>query len=74
MRNKAVSDLKRSDNFDANCSGDAASDLDPAVSGLLPSVFYRMGVRVRDLIGRSGDLIDLDINTRFKHEAARCGG
>ena len=31
-----------------------------AVSGLPPSVFYRMGARVSDLIGRSVDLIDLD--------------
>ena len=68
-----IMNLKRSDNFDANCSGDAASDLDPAVSGLLPSVFYRMGVRVIDLISRSVDLIDLDINTRFKHEARDAG-
>jgi hypothetical protein len=36
-----------------------------AVSGLPPSVFYRMGARVSDLIGRSVDLIDLDINTPF---------
>jgi hypothetical protein len=50
VRNKAVSDLKCSDNFDANCSADAASELDLAVSGL---VFYRMGARVRDLISRS---------------------
>ena len=41
------------------------SDLDLAVSGLPPSVFYRMGARVSDLIGRSVDLIDLDINTPF---------
>jgi hypothetical protein len=46
VRNKAVSDLKCSD----NCSGDAASELDLTVSGL---VFYRMGARVRDLISRS---------------------
>jgi predicted nucleotidyltransferase len=42
-----------------------ASDLDLAVSGLPPSVFYRMGARVSDLIGRSVDLIDLDRNTPF---------
>jgi predicted nucleotidyltransferase len=41
------------------------SDLDLAVSGLPPSVFYRMGARVSDLIGRSVDLIDLDVNTPF---------
>ncbi len=49
----------------AQGTGDAASDLDLAVSGLPPSVFYRMGARVSDLIGRSVDLIDLDINTPF---------
>jgi predicted nucleotidyltransferase len=49
----------------AKGTGNAASDLDLAVSGLPPSVFYRMGARVSDLIGRSVDLIDLDINTPF---------
>jgi len=49
----------------AKGTGDAASDLDLAVSGLPPSVFYRMGARVSDLIGRSVDLIDLDISTPF---------
>ena len=49
----------------AKGTGDAASDLDLAVSGLPPSVFYRMGARVSDLIGRSVDLIDLDRNTPF---------
>jgi len=49
----------------AKGTGDVASDLDLAVSGLPPSVFYRMGARVSDLIGRSVDLIDLDINTPF---------
>jgi predicted nucleotidyltransferase len=44
---------------------DAASDLDLAVSGLPPSLFYPMGARVSDLIGRSVDLIDLDQNTPF---------
>jgi predicted nucleotidyltransferase len=53
--------------FGSSASGasDAASDLDLAVSGLPPSVFYRMGARISDLIGRSVDLIDLDINTPF---------
>lgn len=46
---------------------DAASDLDLAVSGLPPSVFYRVGARLSDLIGRSVDLIDLDVNTPFTH-------
>ncbi len=63
----------------AKGTGDAASDLDLAVSGLPPSVFYRMGARVSDLIGRSVDLIDLDINTPFtrylrtEHELVRVG-
>ena len=43
----------------------AASDLDLAVSGLPPSVFYRAGARLSDLLGRSVDLIDLDISTPF---------
>ena len=43
----------------------AASDLDLAVSGLPPSVFYRVGARLSDLLGRSVDLIDLDISTPF---------
>ena len=49
----------------ARRTGNADSDLDLAVSGLPPSAFYRMGARVSDLIGRSVDLIDLDINTPF---------
>ncbi len=49
----------------ARGTSDAASDLDLAVSGLPPSVFYRMGARVSDLIGRPVDLIDLDIDTPF---------
>jgi predicted nucleotidyltransferase len=44
---------------------DATSDLDVAVSGLPPSIFYRMGARVSDLVGRSVDLIDLDRETPF---------
>ena len=57
----------------------AGSDLDLAVAGLPPSVFYRMGARVSDLIGRSVDLIDLDSNTPFtrhlrtEHELVRVG-
>jgi predicted nucleotidyltransferase len=49
----------------ARATTHAASDLDLAVCGLPPSVFYRMGARISDLIGRSVDLIDLDINTPF---------
>ena len=49
----------------ARGTGDAASDLDLAVSGLPPSVFYRLGARVSDLIDRSVDLIDPDISTPF---------
>jgi predicted nucleotidyltransferase len=60
-------------------AGGAASDLDLAVSGLPPSVFYRMGARIGDLIRRSADLIDLDINTpltrylRTENELVRVG-
>jgi predicted nucleotidyltransferase len=49
----------------AKGKGNTASDLDLAVAGLPPAVFYRMGARVSDLVGRSVDLIDLDINTPF---------
>jgi predicted nucleotidyltransferase len=42
-----------------------ASDLDLAVSGLPPAVFYRVGARLSDLLGRSVDLVDLDVNTPF---------
>jgi predicted nucleotidyltransferase len=61
---------------DVNATG---SDIDLAVSGLPPSVFYRMGARISDLIGCSVDLIDLDINTPFtrhlraEHELVRVG-
>ena len=41
------------------------SDLDLAVSGLPPSLFYRVGARVSDLLGRTVDLIDLDVPTPF---------
>jgi len=44
---------------------DMAADLDLAVSGLPPAVFYRMGARVSDLTGRFVDLIDLDVSTPF---------
>jgi predicted nucleotidyltransferase len=63
----------------AKWTGDAASDLDLAVSGLPPSVFYRVGARVSDLIGRSVDLVDLDSDTPFtrylraEHELVRVG-
>jgi predicted nucleotidyltransferase len=49
----------------ARGTGDAASDLDLAVSGLPSSVFYRMGARISDMVGRSVDLIDLDVDTPF---------
>ncbi len=44
---------------------DSASDLDLAVAGLPAAVFYRVGARISDLVGRSVDLIDLDISTPF---------
>jgi predicted nucleotidyltransferase len=49
----------------ARGASDAGSDIDLAVSGLPPSVFYRAGARVSDLTGCSVDLIDLDISTPF---------
>jgi predicted nucleotidyltransferase len=49
----------------AKGTGTTASDIDIAVSGLPPSVFYRVGARISDLIGGSVDLIDLDIDTPF---------
>jgi predicted nucleotidyltransferase len=63
----------------AKGSGYVASDIDMAVSGLPPSVFYRMGARVSDLVGRSVGLIELDIDTPFtrhlrtEHELVRVG-
>lgn len=41
------------------------SDLDLAVSGLPPAVFYRAGARVTELVGRDVDLVDLDSPTPF---------
>ena len=41
------------------------SDLDLAVSGLPPALFYRLGARVSDLLGRTVDLTDLDTPTPF---------
>jgi predicted nucleotidyltransferase len=49
----------------AHGKGDHISDLDLAVSGLSPSIFYQTGARVSDLIGRSVDLVDLDSDTPF---------
>ena len=43
----------------------AVSDLDLAVSGLPPAVFYRVGARISDVLGRAVDLIHLDISTPF---------
>lgn len=41
------------------------SDIDLAVSGLPPEMFYRAGAAAEDAIGRSLDLIDLDEVTPF---------
>jgi len=51
--------------FGSAARGASEGDVDLAVSGLPPSVFYRVGARVADLLGRSVDLIDLDVNTPF---------
>ena len=45
--------------------GGVSADIDLAVSGLPPSMFYRIGARLGDMLGRSVDLIDLDISTPF---------
>jgi predicted nucleotidyltransferase len=50
---------------DAKGTDVAGSDLELAVSGLPPAVFYRMGARFSDLLGLSVDLVDLDISTPF---------
>ncbi len=36
------------------------SDIDLAVSGLPPEVFYKVMAQVADILGRSVDLVDLD--------------
>lgn len=41
------------------------SDIDLAVSGLPPELFYRAGAIAEDLLGRPLDLIDLDEITPF---------
>ncbi len=41
------------------------SDIDLAVSGLPPALFYRAGGQAEDALGRSLDLIDLDEDTPF---------
>ncbi|MGE0882517.1 MAG: nucleotidyltransferase family protein [Blastocatellales bacterium] len=41
------------------------SDIDLAVSGLPPELFYRAGAAAEDALGRPLDLIDLDEVTPF---------
>jgi predicted nucleotidyltransferase len=41
------------------------SDVDLAVSGLPPELFYRAGAEAEDALGRPLDLIDLDEITPF---------
>jgi predicted nucleotidyltransferase len=41
------------------------SDIDLAVSGLPPELFYRAGAAAEDALGRSLDLVDLDEITPF---------
>jgi len=43
------------------------SDVDFAVSGLPPAVFFRAMSQASDVLGRSLDLIDLDEDTPFTH-------
>lgn len=72
MIERATAELKAAGAREVYVFGSAAKgspggsfDLDLAVSGLPPAVFYRMGARISDLIGRSVDLIDMDISTPF---------
>lgn len=69
---RAADELKRAGAREIYVFGSVArgkteggSDLDLAVSGLPPAIFYRMGARISDLIGRAVDLVDLDVNTPF---------
>ncbi len=69
---RAAAELKAAGAREVYVFGSAArrtsgpdSDVDLAVSGLPPSLFDRMGARLSDLIGRSVDLVDLDISTPF---------
>jgi predicted nucleotidyltransferase len=41
------------------------SDVDLAVSGLPPELFYRAGGQAEDMLGRPLDLVDLDEITPF---------
>ena len=41
------------------------SDLDFAVAGLPPAMFYRVGARLSDLLECTVDLVDLDVATPF---------
>lgn len=41
------------------------SDIDLAVSGLPPELFYRAGAAAEDALGRTLDLVDLDEITPF---------
>jgi len=42
-----------------------SADLDLAVAGLPPGLFYRVGARLSELLGCEVDLVDLDTPTPF---------
>lgn len=75
MRNlieRAVTTLKAAGAQEVYLFGSAArgqmrtdSDIDLAVSGLPPEMFYRAGAAAEDVLGRSLDLVDLDEITPF---------
>ena len=44
---------------------DSGSDIDLAVSGLPPRLFYRSIARLSSVLGRTVDLVDLDSPTPF---------
>ena len=50
------------------------SDVDFAVSGLPPGMFYKTIARVEDVLGRTMDLVDLDESTPFTGYLKAKGG
>jgi predicted nucleotidyltransferase len=69
---RAASELKAAGATEVYAFGSAStgtagltSDIDLAVSGLPPSIFYRMAAQLSESLGRSVDLVDLDRTTPF---------
>jgi predicted nucleotidyltransferase len=51
----------------------ADSDVDLAVSGLPPSLFFRAASQASDALGRPADLVDLDDDSPAIKYLLRCG-